>query len=215
MHELSHYDQNGPFWAWNWLELGEHTGTHFDAPVHWITGKDYKDGTTDKIPVKNFVAPVCVIDRSKEAAKDPDYVLTPDSVKEWEREHGDIEAGSWVVLRTDWYKRNGSSETFLNADDKGPHSPGPTAEAIEYLSDEKHRRLGIGDGRHGCRFGRRHEPAVPGAQSRPQSQSLRPCEPLQSRSAAAQRRDPDRGAAQVRGRHRLAGACARHRPLTL
>ena len=93
VHELSHYDQNGPFWAWNWLELGEHTGTHFDAPVHWITGKDYRDGTTDRIPVKNFVAPVCVIDRSKEAAKDPDYVLTPDSVKEWEREHGGIEAG--------------------------------------------------------------------------------------------------------------------------
>ncbi len=76
VHELSHYDQNGPFWAWNWLELGEHTGTHFDAPVHWITGKDYKDGTTDRIPVKNFVAPVCVIDRSKETAKDPDYLLT-------------------------------------------------------------------------------------------------------------------------------------------
>ena len=93
-------------------KLGEHTGTHFDAPVHWITGKDYQDGTTDTIPVKNFVAPVCVIDRSKEAAKDPDYLLTPDSVKEWEREHGGIEAGSWVVLRTDWYKRNGSAETI-------------------------------------------------------------------------------------------------------
>jgi kynurenine formamidase len=66
-------------------------------------------------------------------AKDPDYLLTPDSVKEWEREHGAIEAGSWVVLRTDWYKRNESTATFLNADEKGPHSPGPTAEAIEYL----------------------------------------------------------------------------------
>ena len=107
VHEISHYDQNGPFWAWNWLELGEHTGTHFDAPVHWITGKDHSDGSTDRIPVKNFVAPVCVIDRSKEVAKDPDYLLTADSVKEWEREHGRIEAGSWVVLRTDWYKRNG------------------------------------------------------------------------------------------------------------
>jgi isatin hydrolase len=133
VHEISHYDQNGPFWAWNWLELGEHTGTHFDAPVHWITGRDHKDAATDSIPVKYFVAPVCVIDRSKETAKDPDYLLTADSVKEWEREHGNVEAGSWVVLRTDWYKRNGSSSTFLNADEKGPHSPGPTAEAIEYL----------------------------------------------------------------------------------
>lgn len=133
VHEISHYDQNGPFWAWNWLELGEHTGTHFDAPVHWISGKDYSDGTTDRIPVKNFVAPACVIDRSKESAADPDYLLTVDSIKEWERQHGEIEAGNWVLLRTDWYKRNASAQAFLNADANGPHSPGPTADAIQYL----------------------------------------------------------------------------------
>lgn len=133
VHQISRYDENGPFWAWNWLELGEHTGTHFDAPVHWITGRDHPDNTTDRIPPKSFVAPVNVIDRSRETAADPDYLLTVDSIKAWEAEHGAIEAGSWVVLRTDWYKRNGSSETFLNADQTGPHSPGPTAEAIEYL----------------------------------------------------------------------------------
>ncbi len=77
--------------------------------------------------------PVNVIDRSKESAANSDYLLTPDSIKEWEKEHGDIESGTWVLLRTDWYKRNGSADTFLNADDKGPHSPGPTAEAISYL----------------------------------------------------------------------------------
>jgi len=133
VHTISHYDGDGPYWAWNWLELGEHTGTHFDAPVHWITGKDYADGTTDRIPPQNFVAPVNVIDRSAEAAANPDYLLTVESIQAWEAEHGAIEAGSWVVLRTDWYKRNGSTETFLNADANGPHSPGPTAEAIEYL----------------------------------------------------------------------------------
>lgn len=133
VHPISHYDSDGPYWAWNWLELGEHTGTHFDAPRHWISGKDYPDGATDTIPVKNFVAPVNVIDRSKEAAADPDYLLTVESIKSWEAEHGAIEPGAWVLLRTDWYKRNASAETFLNADATGPHSPGPTAEAIEYL----------------------------------------------------------------------------------
>src|SRR5690606_41352321 len=65
---------NGPFWAWNWLELGEHTGTHFDAPSHWITGKDLPSNTTDTIPPQAFVGPVNVIDRSKESAANPDYL---------------------------------------------------------------------------------------------------------------------------------------------
>jgi kynurenine formamidase len=133
IHPISQYDQNGPFWRWNWLKLGEHSGTHFDAPVHWITGKDYKDGTTDRIPVKNFVAPACVIDCSAETAKNPDFLLTVDGVKAWEKAHGGIPAGSWVLMRTDWYKRGGSEKEFLNADEKGPHSPGPAAETIEYL----------------------------------------------------------------------------------
>lgn len=133
VHTISEYNEDGPFWAWNWLELGEHTGTHFDAPCHWITGKDNSENTTDTIPPQNFVAPVNVIDRSAEAAANPDYLLTVESIQEWEAQHGDIEAGSWVLLRTDWYKRNNSAEEFLNADETGPHSPGPTAEAIQYL----------------------------------------------------------------------------------
>ena len=38
--ELSRYDDRGPAWAWDTLEIGEHVGTHFDAPIHWITGRD-------------------------------------------------------------------------------------------------------------------------------------------------------------------------------
>ena len=91
VHEISNYDANGPFWAWNWLELGEHTGTHFDAPCHWITGKDLPGNTTDTIPPQAFIGPVNVIDRSKEAAANPDYLLTVESIKEWEAQHGAIE----------------------------------------------------------------------------------------------------------------------------
>ncbi len=111
IHSISEYDDNGPWWAWNWLKLGEHSGTHFDAPIHWITGKDYADGATDTIPTKNFVAPVNVIDCSKEAAVDPDFLITADQIKSWEAEHGAIKEGEWVVLRTDWYKRNDSEAT--------------------------------------------------------------------------------------------------------
>ncbi len=86
VHAISNYDKDGPYWAWNWLKIGEHSGTHFDAPVHWISGRDYKDGITDTIPVKNFVAPVCVIDCSAETAKNPDFLLTVDGVKAWEKD---------------------------------------------------------------------------------------------------------------------------------
>jgi isatin hydrolase len=132
-HQISKYDSDGPAWGWYWYELGEHSGTHFDAPRHWITGKDHSNNSTDTIPPQNFVAPVNVIDRSKEAAANPDYLLTVDSIKAWEKEHGEIEAGTWVLLRTDWYKRNDSADSFLNADANGPHSPGPSADAIKYL----------------------------------------------------------------------------------
>ncbi|WP_306119309.1 MULTISPECIES: cyclase family protein [unclassified Roseitalea] len=133
VHKISEYDNDGPFWAWNWLKIGEHSGTHFDAPHHWITGKDFEDGYTDKIAPQNFVGPVNVIDCSREAAEDPDFLLTADHVKAWEAEHGEIGEGEWVVMRTDWDKRAHSEAEFLNMDENGPHSPGPTVECIEYL----------------------------------------------------------------------------------
>jgi len=40
IEEVSRYDERGPAWYWNNISMGEHTGTHFDAPIHWITGKD-------------------------------------------------------------------------------------------------------------------------------------------------------------------------------
>lgn len=133
VHKISEYDGDGPFWAWNWLKLGEHSGTHFDAPHHWITGKDHADGYTDTLPVQRLVAPVNVIDCSREAGEDPDFLLTVDHVKAWEKEHGEIGEGEWVVMRTDWDRRAHDENLFLNADATGPHTPGPTAEVISYL----------------------------------------------------------------------------------
>ena len=137
IHKISEYDEDGPFFAWNWMVLGEHSGTHFDAPHHWITGKDYSDGYTDTLDVQRLVAPVNVIDCSKESAENPDFLLTADLIRAWEAEHGEIGAGEWVVMRTDWDKRADDEDAFLNADDTGPHSPGPTPDAVEYLLSKK------------------------------------------------------------------------------
>ena len=52
---ISKYDDKGPAWYWNTIRMGEHTGTHFDAPVHWISGRDLPNNTTDTIPAGRFV----------------------------------------------------------------------------------------------------------------------------------------------------------------
>src|ERR1700751_5271096 len=92
--ELSPYDDRGPAWYWNAFETGEHTGTHFDAPVHWISGKDLPDASVDRIAARKFIGPACVIDVTAEVARDADFLLTPARVLEWESQHGRIPAGA-------------------------------------------------------------------------------------------------------------------------
>src|SRR6187399_698979 len=76
METISRYDPAGPAWYWNNFSCGEHTGTHFDAPVHWVTGKDLPNNATDSIPPERFIGPAFVLDCSKEAARDADFLLT-------------------------------------------------------------------------------------------------------------------------------------------
>src|ERR1700675_1958360 len=102
LEEISKYDSRGPAWYWNNFSCGEHTGTHFDAPVHWVTGKDYPNNATNTIPVEKFFAPACVIDVSGEAAENSDFLLTPSHVEAWEKKNGRIEAGSVVCIRPAW-----------------------------------------------------------------------------------------------------------------
>lgn len=136
VQEISRYDERGPAWYWNTLTLGEHTGTHFDAPIHWITGKDLPDNACDTLAPSKFVGPACVLDFSSESAENPDFLLTPEHIEAWEVEHGRIPPGAWVLFRTDWSKRDDPAE-FFNADDTGPHTPGPHASAVALLANER------------------------------------------------------------------------------
>jgi kynurenine formamidase len=142
LKELSRYDDRGPAWYWNAFETGEHTGTHFDAPVHWISGKDLPNNTVDRIPPAQFVGPACVVDVTNEVARDPDFLVTPEMLREWEKSNGKIPPASWLLLRTGWSKRTSAAE-YINAKEDGPHTPGWAPEASEFLARER-GVLGVG-----------------------------------------------------------------------
>jgi len=135
MEEISAYDHRGPAWKWHNFTCSEHTGTHFDAPAHWISGRDLPNNSVDTIPVEQFIGPACVIDCSQGAAEDEDFELTPEVIQAWEAEHGEIPAGAWVLMRTDWSRRRGAE--YLNMREDGPHSPGPTPEGIRFLIEQR------------------------------------------------------------------------------
>jgi kynurenine formamidase len=136
LEEISKYDNRGPAWYWNNFSCGEHTGTHFDAPIHWVTGKDHQNNATHSIPVEQFFAPACVIDVSRETADNPDFLLTVQHVEAWESQHGRIEKGSWVLMRTDWSKRK-DPEAFLNIKEDGSHVPGPHPDLVPFLAKNR------------------------------------------------------------------------------
>jgi kynurenine formamidase len=142
MEKISEYDDAGPAWYWNILHLGEHTGTHFDAPVHWITGRDLPHNSTDTIAARTFVGPACVVDVSQQATADPDFLLSMEDVLAWEEEHGAIPDGAWFLLRSGWSKRRGR-DAFLNTDENGPHTPGFSVDCARFLAAER-PILGVG-----------------------------------------------------------------------
>jgi kynurenine formamidase len=141
METVSRYDARGPAWYWNTITLNEHTGTHFDAPIHWITGRDLPDNAVDTIPPAHFIAPACVIDVSKECARAADFLLGMKHIEAFEKAHGRIPAGAWVLMRTDWSKRGVAD--YVNLTDDGAHTPGPSAEVMKFLA-EKRDILGFG-----------------------------------------------------------------------
>jgi kynurenine formamidase len=108
---ISEYDERGPAWYWNTLRFGEHTGTHFDAPIHWVTGRHLAENACDTIPARRLVGPACVIDVRRDVARDPDFLLTVERIEAWEGEHGRIPAGAWLLLCTGWLQTDPSALT--------------------------------------------------------------------------------------------------------
>jgi kynurenine formamidase len=151
--EVSRYDDRGPAWYWNDFATGEHVGTHFDAPVHWVTGRDGLD--VSQVPPAQLVAPAVVLDLSAECAEDSDFLLEVAHVQAWTDEHGPLPEGGWLLYRTGWDARSSDAAAFLNADETGPHTPGVSAECARWLAEQT-PVLGLGTETVGTDAGAAH-----------------------------------------------------------
>lgn len=134
LERLAHYDDPGEITLQHGIHTGEHVGTHFDAPIHWHTGRGLDDVAS--VPVQKLIGPAVVIDRVAECAANPDYLLTKDDVLAWQQQHGPLPEGGWLLYRTGWNVRSHDQDLFLNADENGPHTPGLDVECARYLAEE-------------------------------------------------------------------------------
>jgi len=127
------------------ISLGEHSGTHVDAPRAF----DPAGAPVDAIPPDSLVAPAVVVDVRQQAAADPDYVLTRMDLDAWEEAHGRVAPGALVLLWSGWAERWEDPAAFLGTDAAGVlHFPGFGAEAARWLVAER-RIGGLGTDTHG------------------------------------------------------------------
>jgi kynurenine formamidase len=126
LQELAAYDERGPAWRWSAIHGAEHQGTHFDAPVHWVTGRHGRD--LSQIPPADLIGPAVVIDRTVAVEADPDYLLTVEDV----RGLGPLPDGAWLLYRTGWGRRIADPAAFVNES----HWPGVEVECARWLAEE-------------------------------------------------------------------------------
>jgi kynurenine formamidase len=121
------------FYAQSFTHVGQ-WGTHVDPPAHFVKGMR----TVDRIDVKEMILPLVVIDVHEKAARDPDYTITMEDVKDWEKRNGSIPDGAFVAMRTDWCKRWPDMEAMQNKDANGvAHYPGWSMEVLKYLYEDR------------------------------------------------------------------------------
>lgn len=134
LEEVASFDERGPLWAHNNIHIGEHFGTHVDAPVHWISGQKGHD--VSQLPVQRLVGPAVVIDMSVEASDDPNFLLEIKHIRHWETIHGNLPHGAWLIYRTGWDQYAHDETLFLNSDSKGSHTPGISGSCAKWLAEE-------------------------------------------------------------------------------
>jgi isatin hydrolase len=148
----------GPFHT-RWLMLAEHTGTHFDAPTHWVPppGSGLPGAgpagaiATDLVPLEQLTGPAVVVDVTR-GLDDAPCGVSPQigvvALESFEAQHGRLQAGDVVLLRTGWdshYVTSPAGSRYLTdcVGGRAPGWPAPTAEFVSLLVERGVRCLGV------------------------------------------------------------------------
>jgi kynurenine formamidase len=127
------------FYSQEWT-FGEHSGTHMDAPGHFVAG----GRLTPNLRPSELVLPIVVIDISSRARRDPDTEVTPDDLRRFERRYGRIPRGALVAMNSGWDSKIGDPDEFKGTDPSGYHFPGFGEEAVdELLEDRRAAAIGV------------------------------------------------------------------------
>lgn len=121
------------FYIQEWT-FAEHSGTHMDAPGHFI-----EDGRrVPDLHAEELVAPLVVVDIRARAAVDPDAMVTIDDLRRWERGHGRIRPGACVAMYSGWEQYVGDQDEYRGTDPDGVyHFPGFGLDAVDFLISER------------------------------------------------------------------------------
>lgn len=116
------------------ISLGDHSGTHIDAPYHCSANGFF----VDQVPTEQLVVPAIVIDISEKAQREHAALVTPDDLHSWEQRHGRIPNNAAVLMNSGWGPRFTTPDVFINADASGvPQFPGFGLEAVQWLLAER------------------------------------------------------------------------------
>ena len=123
---LKNYVPDG-FYSQEWT-FGEHSGTHMDAPGHFVQG----GRLTPQLTPRELMLPIVVIDISNRAASDPDAVVTVDDLQRFEKRHGRISRKALVAMNSGWDAKLGTP-AFTGGSLGAYHFPGFGEDAIDFM----------------------------------------------------------------------------------
>jgi kynurenine formamidase len=119
------------------LLLNEHTGTHVDAPAHYLPPGHPQHRWVDEVPLDRWLGPACLVGCN---GLEPRSAVSADHVLAWEARHGRIERGEIAVFEFGWWRK------WALRPDEVPFLtdwPGLGPDCVELLLDRGVKAVGV------------------------------------------------------------------------